>query len=110
MTRVEWTPEMDAALRDGFARGETLLRVAETVGVAEGTAARRADALGISRRRITDKKPEAARLAPRQTMEMRFAELLAEGVPTKEAGERIGCARGNSMLQRIRDKLGPQAC
>lgn len=40
-----------------------------------------------------------------------FAELLAEGMSPADAAERMGKRReyGNTLLQRIRQQLGPQA-
>lgn len=105
--RIQWTQEMDGALREGLRRGWTLAAIAENVGVAEGTARRRADELGLERPK-RQRKAATVR-APRVTMEMRFAEYLAQGHPPKVAGDLVGCARGNSMLQRIRSKLGAQA-
>jgi hypothetical protein len=42
----------------------------------------------------------------------RFAELLAEGWEVNSAAQAVYGTRtiGNSMLQRIRKRLGPQAC
>lgn len=41
----------------------------------------------------------------------RFAELLAEGLEVREAGERLGMtpAQARDTLRRIRRKLGAQA-
>lgn len=46
---VQWTPEMDAVLRDGIARGSGIALLAAEIGVAEGTARKRADALELRR-------------------------------------------------------------
>ena len=105
---IAWTPDMDAALRDGLARDFSLVRIAEEIGVAQGTAAKRADALGLSRRRVRGFGSDFVRRSG-LSAEMAFAECLAEGASVDEAAAKCGYAYGNSVLQTIRRKLGPQA-
>ena len=106
MNRIEWTGEMDAALRDGLRAKFGMVYVAEDIGVAEGTARRRARELGIAPAR---RLPVLPRKSGRPVRELLFADLLAEGLSASEAGDRLGYACGNAVLQRIRSKLGPQA-
>lgn len=106
MNGIVWSEDMDAKLRQRRAEGEPFYLLADEIGVAEGTARRRAKALGISTERLVATKPVKKPCEPK---EGEFADLLAEGFSPQEAGDRLGYARGNSVLQRIRGKLGWQA-
>ena len=106
--KIVWTPEMDAALREGVAEREWLAVVADQIGVARGTARKRMRELGLEmHKRCAKPKPPAS--PARDAKELAFADLLANGLSPSQAGAQLGYARGNSVLQSIRKKLGWQA-
>lgn len=102
---VNWTPEMDATLIECIERRETVLIASDIIGVADGTARKRAKQLGLKFERTPAKPKKPAK----QSMEMAFCDLLADGVEPGIAGDMLGYASGNSVFQRIRSKLGWQA-
>ena len=104
---IHWSPEMDAALREEFAKGTQLSIIGDVIGVAPNTASKRARELALERPAKPQRPQKMPR--PRDEREMRFADLLAGGASPQAAANRLGYANGNSVLQRIRSKLGWQA-
>jgi hypothetical protein len=111
--RVEWTPEMDDALRRGVANDDLFEIIAEDIGVSHYTLRKRLDQLGIVRRshrpKTLPKNIKPTIMGPIIPAELLFAQLLSEGYPTDQAGWLAGYTNGNAQLQRIRKKLGDQA-
>jgi hypothetical protein len=102
---------MDAVLTEGWLSGQNTEYVAEQIGVSTRTAGTRASQLGLVHPKSVLKnrgKPKPY-IYPKIPKELRFAQLLSEGHSTEQAAHILGYVRGNSVLQRIRDKLGWQA-
>tara|TARA_Y100001947_G_scaffold27665_2_gene21211 strand:+ start:289 stop:615 length:327 start_codon:yes stop_codon:yes gene_type:complete len=105
---VHWFPEMDEVLRARLSQGVHMEDIGVEIGVAANTARKRCRELSLPYPRRQPAKPKAPK-SKREPLEMKFADLLADGIPPKTAGEMLGLASGNSMMQRIRSKLGWQA-
>lgn len=105
--KVNWTPEMDLVLIEGFADYVALHLIADQIGVAKGTAHRRVHELRLTR--PPKPRKDRSKSTAAGSRELQFADLLADGVPPDLAGDMLGYTSGNAVLQRIRAKLGWQA-
>jgi hypothetical protein len=103
-----WTVDMDAALRHGFEVGQPNWMIADIIGVGDGSIRNRAKTLGL-RKPCAIRSNAKERKPTRVDNELRFADMLADGFSPQQAGDALGYASGNSVLQRIRAKLGWQA-